>query len=88
MWIGDGAFASDIRLRYVVAHEIAHAWQYLYGGPSVRSNDLVDWGYGGHDGLERAADCLAMAWGARTHHYWDCPTDAQRHIASVFDTTR
>jgi hypothetical protein len=86
IWVGTDAFANSSRLFYVVAHELAHAWQFS-NDPHARMNDLVDWGHTGVDGLEAAADCLSQAWGATTNHYWNCPADAQRHMVTVFNGT-
>lgn len=86
IWVGTDAFANSTRLFYVVAHELAHAWQFS-NDPHTRMNDLADWGYTGVDGLEAAADCLAQAWGATMNHYWACPPDAERHMTTVFNGT-
>jgi len=87
IWIGPGAFQSQARLHYVVAHELAHAWQYA-NDPAARMNDLEDWGKSGVDGLEAAADCIAKLWGATMSHYWDCPSDARAHMQGVLAAHR
>jgi guanyl-specific ribonuclease Sa len=86
IWVGTDAFSSNARLFYVVAHEMVHAWQFA-NDPHARMNDLADWGRTGVDGLEAAADCLAQAWGATMSHYWNCPSDAQSHMAQIFART-
>jgi len=86
VWVGTDAFATNARLFYVVAHEMAHAWQFT-NNPHARMNDLADWGHTGVDGLEAAADCLATAWGATANHYWSCPRDAQQHMVQLFNAS-
>jgi hypothetical protein len=86
IWIGGKAHASAARLQYVVAHELAHVWQYSHD-IDARTRDLADWGYSGMDGLERAADCLAAAWGFGQAIYWNCPADAKKHIANTYTST-
>jgi hypothetical protein len=77
LWVGPTAFANATRLRYVVLHEVAHAWQWHSGRFSQLVADLAPWRLSGRDSLEAGADCVATLWGARTNHYWTCPSDAQ-----------
>lgn len=71
--------------RYVVLHELAHAWQFNVRGWPDATDDLAAWGFSGMVGLEYAADCLAAAWGARhSFAYWDCPADAAEHMRGLF----
>lgn len=85
LWIGPTAFASASRLRYVVLHEAAHAWQITGGQWARLMTDMQPWGYSGADALEHGADCVASVWGATTSHYWSCPAAAralmQRRLA-------
>jgi hypothetical protein len=77
IYIGPTAFASANRLRYVVLHETAHAWQYRAGPMhTIMMKDYTGWGYTGVRALEAGADCVAALWGATTSHYWRCPTQA------------
>ena len=87
VWVGPDAFASQARLRYVVLHELAHAWQHSTGDMAARDSDLAGWGLSGKQGREAAADCVAALWGATSHHYWPCPSDARSHMASVLAAT-
>ncbi len=87
IWIGPDAFANNERLFYVVAHEVAHAWQYA-NDPYARLNDMKEWRRVDAAGLEAAADCLAKSWGASTTYYWNCPADAQRHMERIFTSTQ
>jgi hypothetical protein len=81
VWIGSGAFASRARLRYVVFHEVAHAWQWASGKLSELAADMAPWGSRGFAALDHSADCVAAIWGARVSHYWSCPP-AARHLVS------
>jgi hypothetical protein len=83
IWIGPTAFDDQTRLRYVVLHELAHAWQWHSHRLNKLSADMAPWGYGGMDALEAGADCIATLWGADVHmgHYWTCPPDAQAVMA-------
>jgi predicted SprT family Zn-dependent metalloprotease len=81
IWIGPTAFASRARLRYVVLHELAHAWQWTSGRRFQVIADMAPWGYRGVTALEYNADCVARLWGARTAYYWQCPSDAQDIVA-------
>lgn len=83
VWVGTEAFSTNTRLFYVVAHELAHAWQFR-NDPYARMEDLAAWDHTGVDGLEAAADCLAKVWGATANHYWECPSDARSHMTQVF----
>lgn len=86
VWLSPAAFASDARLRYVVAHELAHAWQWSTNLDD-RKADLTDFGVPTSDGIEYGADCVAEAWGRPVSTYWDCPSDAVVHMRSVFTAT-
>jgi hypothetical protein len=88
IWIGDQAFASERRLTYVVLHELVHLWQWSTGDVAGRMNDLSNFGFSGLAGLEAAADCLALVWGATMHHYYDCPAQAQAQMAAVYENSR
>jgi hypothetical protein len=84
IWIGPTAFGDDTRLRYVVLHELGHAWQWHTHRLSKLEADMAPWGYSDLDALEAGADCIATDWGADVHmgHYWTCPPDAQALMAS------
>jgi len=78
VWIGPTAFDNEARLRYVVLHELAHAWQYHTGRFAQLMVDFETWGWSGiAPNLEAGADCIAMVWGATGGHYWSCPAAAQ-----------
>ena len=78
IWIGPSAFGDQHRLRYVVLHELAHAWQYRQNRFREFIADYTRWGFDSiAPALEAGADCLAIAWGALRGHYWNCPADAQ-----------
>lgn len=78
IWIGAGAFADQNRLRYVVLHELAHAWQYRQDRFREFISDYTPWGFGAiGPALEASADCIAVVWGALRGHYWNCPADAK-----------
>ena len=78
VWIGPSAFGDQNRLRYVVLHELAHAWQYRQGKFAEIIADYSRWGFSTiGPALEAGADCLADVWGALRGHYWNCPADAQ-----------
>jgi len=78
IWIGAGAFADENRLRYVVLHELAHAWQYRQDRFREIISDYTPWGFGAiGPALEASADCMAVVWGALRGHYWNCPADAK-----------
>lgn len=79
--------AVDPSIRhYVVLHELAHAWQFTVRGWPQATDDVSKWGRSDRAGLEAAADCLALAWGAPRQHaqYWDCPSDARAHMLALF----
>src|SRR5205085_1876479 len=52
LWIGPTAFASQTRLRYVVLHELGHAWQWASGQRGQLAADMAPWGVSGHEALE------------------------------------
>ena len=83
IWIGPTAFGDDTRLRYVVLHELGHAWQWHTHRLTKLEADMAPWGYSDLDALEAGADCIATDWGADVHmgHYWTCPPDAQALMA-------
>jgi hypothetical protein len=81
LWIGPDAFASPTRLRYVVLHELGHAWQWATGRRGQLAADMAPWGYSGNDALEYGADCVATVWGATTDYYWSCPAAAQAVVS-------
>jgi hypothetical protein len=83
IYVGPTAFANAERLRYVVLHETAHAWQYRAGPTQVLMGDYARWRYTGGNGLEAGADCIATLWGAARSqgHYWHCP-DAALAVAA------
>ena len=78
IWIGPTAFGDDSRLRYVVLHELGHAWQWHSHRLKKLEADMAPWGYADLDALEAGADCIAADWGASPAlgHYWVCPPDA------------
>jgi len=84
IWIGPTAFDDPARLRYVVLHELAHAWQWHSHRLTRLEGDMAPWGYSGLDALEAGADCIATDWGADVAlgHYWACPPAAQALMAS------
>jgi hypothetical protein len=78
IWIGPSAFGDQNRLRYVVLHELAHAWQYRQNRFREIIADYAHWGFNSiGPALEAGADCVAEVWGALRGHYWNCPADAQ-----------
>ena len=83
IWIGPTAFDDPARLRYVVLHELAHAWQWHSHRLTKLEGDMAPWGYSGLDALEAGADCIATDWGADVAlgHYWACPSAAQALMA-------
>jgi hypothetical protein len=84
IWIGPTAFDDPARLRYVVLHELAHAWQWHSHRLTKLEADMAPWGYSGLDALEAGADCIATDWGADVAlgHYWACPPPAQALMAT------
>jgi hypothetical protein len=78
IYVGPTAFATADRLRYVVLHETAHAWQYRAAPIQALMGDYARWGYRGANALEAGADCIATLWGAARGqgHYWHCPDGA------------
>jgi hypothetical protein len=84
IWIGPTAFGDPGRLRYVVLHELAHAWQWHSHRLTKLEGDMAPWGYSGLDALEAGADCIATDWGAEVSlgHYWTCPAAAQALMAT------
>jgi hypothetical protein len=82
LYIGPNAFRTDERLRYVVLHELAHAWQYQTGRFTELIADYKAFGVSGTAAaLEAGADCIARVWGAVSDHYWRCP-DAAAALAA------
>jgi hypothetical protein len=82
IWVGPTAFGDADRLRYVVLHELAHAWQYRQNRFAQFISDYGAWGFDTiGPALEAGADCLAGVWGAAGSHYWRCTADA-RALAS------
>jgi len=78
IWIGPTAFDDPTRLRYVVLHELAHAWQYRQNRFAEFITDYAPWGFTTiGPALEAGADCLANVWGAVGGHYWACPPAAR-----------
>jgi hypothetical protein len=78
IWVGPSAFGDQNRLRYVVLHELAHAWQYRQNKFGEIISDYSRWGFTTiGPALEAGADCLADVWGALRGHYWNCPADAR-----------
>lgn len=78
IWIGPTAFEDPTRLRYVVLHELAHAWQYRQNRFAQFITDYTPWGFTTiGPALEAGADCLADVWGAAGGHYWACPPAAR-----------
>jgi hypothetical protein len=78
IWVGPTAFADPNRLRYVVLHELAHAWQYRQDRFAEIIADYSAWGFRTiGPALEAGADCLANVWGAAGSHYWRCTGEAK-----------
>jgi hypothetical protein len=78
IWIGATAFGDANRLRYVVLHELAHAWQYRQNRFADFIRDYAAWGFRTiGPALEAGADCVAAVWGTGRGHYWNCPPDAR-----------
>jgi hypothetical protein len=78
IWVGPTAFSDPNRLRYVVLHELAHAWQYRQNRFAQFISDYTAWGFATiGPALEAGADCVAAVWGAGGGHYWSCPADAR-----------
>ena len=85
IWLGPTAFEDQNRLRYVVLHELAHAWQYRQNRFARFITDYTAWGFTTiGPALEAGADCLANVWGAPGGHYWTCPADARALAARRF----
>ena len=85
IWIGPTAFEDQTRLRYVVLHELAHAWQYRQNRFAEFITDYTAWGFTTiGSALEAGADCLANVWGAAGGHYWTCPAAARALAARRF----
>src|SRR5579884_1936183 len=85
IWIGPTAFEDPARLRYVVLHELAHAWQYRQNRFGQFITDYTPWGFTTiGTALEAGADCLANVWGAVGGHYWACPPAARALAARRF----
>ena len=83
--IGPTAFEDQTRLRYVVLHELAHAWQYRQNRFAQFITDYTAWGFTTiGSALEAGADCLANVWGAAGGHYWTCPAAARALAARRF----
>ncbi|MBM3675901.1 MAG: M1 family metallopeptidase [Actinobacteria bacterium] len=83
VWIGPDAFASPERLRYVLAHEVGHAWYFRVATPDERARlnaAVTDTGQGAS---ERVADCIAIQWGATISHYWPCPEPARAAVGTI-----
>jgi hypothetical protein len=82
LWIGPSAFGDPERLRYVVLHELGHAWQYNTGRFDELIADYKPWGRSTpSEALEAGGDCIATLWGAKEHHYWVCPAAALKTAA-------
>jgi hypothetical protein len=78
IWVGPTAFDDQNRLRYVVLHELAHAWQYRQNRFAQFISDYTAWGFNTiGPALEAGADCVADVWGAPGGHYWNCTPDAR-----------
>jgi hypothetical protein len=78
IWVGPSAFGDMNRLRYVVLHELGHAWQYRQNKFREIIADYTRWGFDDiASALEAGADCLAVVWGALRGHYWNCTPDAK-----------
>ena len=85
IWVGPTAFADPNRLRYVVLHELSHAWQYRQNRFAQFISDYTTWGFTTiGPALEAGADCLANVWGASGGHYWSCPPAARALAARRF----
>ena len=85
IWVGPTAFEDPGRLRYVVLHELAHAWQYRQNRFAQFITDYATWGFSTiGPALEAGADCLANVWRAAGGHYWSCPADARALAARRF----
>lgn len=83
VWVGTGAFAQPARLRYVVAHELGHAWYYVAASPAQRARLDAAVGGAGAEAAEWVADCIAFHWGADQSHYWGCPEPARAAVGSI-----
>jgi hypothetical protein len=89
VYIGRGAFASWARLRYVVAHELAHAYYFQVASAEGRAalDGAVAAGPAVAGGApELVADCTAILWGATTWHYWSCPSPSRDAVAGLVPT--
>jgi hypothetical protein len=80
IWIGPSAFDNPTRLRYVLLHELGHAWQWATGHQDRLAADMAPWATG-PDALEYNADCIATLWGARVGYYWSCPAEARAVVS-------
>lgn len=82
LYIGPSAFGNASRLRYVVLHELGHAWQYQTGKFRELIADYKPFGMTtAATALEAGGDCIAAVWGASDHHYWVCPAEAKATAA-------
>lgn len=65
----------------VMAHELAHVWQYATGRDS---SVLFDGFIGGLAAAELEADCIAAGWGWPEQFYWDCPEEYLNDAAAAY----
>jgi hypothetical protein len=88
------AFLTDAALEAVVAHELAHAWQFSQLSVRGLGSALVGVDVVLPDGVHLAeleADCLAAIWGHSAPEgsgliYWSCPSAARLAVATAWRT--
>jgi hypothetical protein len=84
------AFLTDEALAVLVAHELAHAWQFSQSPARELGSALFDLNVDLPEGVpleELEADCLAAVWGyvapaGSGLAYWTCPTSAWFEVAA------
>ncbi|MFA5883321.1 MAG: hypothetical protein WDA60_05685 [Acidimicrobiia bacterium] len=86
LYIGETAFASETRLRYTVAHELAHAYEerMMSDGSRQQAFAIVSSANSATAADELFADCLATIWGAGADSfYWSCPVQVTQPLAPL-----
>lgn len=84
IYIGEDAFATDARLRYVAAHEFGHAYEELRMDDATRNQAyaIVTAASSASRAEELVADTIATLWGAGSGvNYWAPPVRVTQAIA-------